>query len=108
MAVSIHAEGLATPSTSFGAIGTTDDTTAGVFQLVVDCNALGVANTLGIQISEKARTSDPARVVLLASVSGPQSEPLWVSPPLMLISGWTMRLKCTATINFPWSIRKAG
>ena len=113
MAVADHATGTRTagtpPEASFTALGTGGDTTAGVFCLMLDANAMTGTDTLEIQCLEKATTGSTARLVWEALLVGVQDEPIFVSPTLMLLHGWTFQVKQTAGTAraFPWSIVKA-
>lgn len=89
---------------------TTPETTAGVYQLVLDVNAITTGDTLEIRIKEKARAATTQRLLLLDSLTGAQSEPLWMSPSLHLRHGWDMTVKQTAGVarTIPWSIRRSS
>lgn len=110
MAISEHATGsqTATISTEHTLNSTTPETTDGVFQLFIDTANMVAADVLEIRIKEKCRTGDTIRQVLLSTLAGAQSDPLWVSPSLILMNGWDMTIKQTAGTGraFPWSIRK--
>jgi hypothetical protein len=86
---------------------TTPETTDGVFQLVVEINAMAKGDSLELRIKEKCRSGDTQRLVWLMTFEGVQDEPLVFSPALILLHGWDMTLKQTAGTGraFPWSIR---
>jgi hypothetical protein len=88
----------------------TPNTTDGVFQVFVDCNAMVAGDVLELRIKEKCRSGDTIRQVFLSTLAGVQSDPLWVSPSLILMHGWDVTLKQTAGTGraFPWSIRQVA
>jgi hypothetical protein len=112
MAISEHASGTRTagtpPESGFTALGTADDTTDGVFQFFVDCAALANGDSIEIQVLEKCLSGGTARLIFEATLANAQDEPMWVSPALVLMHGWTLQLKqITGTArSFPWSQRK--
>jgi len=110
MAISEHATGsqTATISTEHVLNTSTPETTDGVYQLFIDTAAMVAGDVTEIRIKEKCRTGDTIRQILVATLAGAQSDPLWVSPSLILMNGWDMTLKQTAGTGraFPWSIRK--
>lgn len=114
MAIAEHASGTRTtgtpPEGSFTALGTAADTTDGVFQFFVDCVNMARGDTIEIQLLEKAISSGTARIVYEATLSNVQDEPIWVSPAIVLMHGWTFQMKQTAgsVRNFDWSQRKIG
>lgn len=112
MSISEHATGSQTAviSTEHTLNGTTPETTDGIFQVFVDVANMVAGDILELRIKEKARTGDTQRQVLVATLAGAQSDPLWVSPSLILMNGWDVTLKQTAGTGraFPWSIRKVA
>lgn len=117
MAISEHASGTRTagtpPEAGFTALGTAADTTDGVYQFMVDCvNLAGGAtpDTIEIQVLEKVLSSGTARLVFEAMLTGVQDEPIWCSPTLILMHGWTFQIKQTTGTarTFDWSIRKVA
>lgn len=112
MAISEHASGTRTagtpPEGSFTALGTSADTTDGVFQFFIDLVNLANGDTVEIQVLEKVLSSGTARLVFETTVSNVQDEPIWVSPALVLMHGWTLQIRQTAGTarDFPWSQRK--
>jgi hypothetical protein len=112
MALSEHANGSRTagtpPEAGFTALGTSGDTTPGIFSLWIDCSVLANGDTIEIQCLEKVRSSSTARIVYEATVSNVQDEPNFVSPALHLMHGWTFQLKQTlgTARSFEWSQRK--
>jgi len=68
------------------------DTTAGMFQAMIDLNAVASGDTFEFKVYEKCRTGDTQRRVMSATFSGPAGDPLWVSPAIILGVGWDMTL----------------
>lgn len=87
---------------------TTPETTDGIYQLVIDCNAMLKGDSLVVRIKEKARAADTQRLAWRMDLEGVQDEPLLVSPAIVLLHGWDMTLQQTAGTGraFPWSIRQ--
>jgi len=85
------------------------DTTAGVYQAFIDLNALAAYDVFQFKCYEKSRTGDTQRAVFSAYFEGAQTDPIAVTPTLMLGVGWDMTLvKISGTdrvIN--WRISKA-
>lgn len=117
MAITEHASGTRTagtpPEASFTALGTSGDTTDGVFQFFIDVSNMAngaTSDTIEIQVLEKVLSSGTARVVLESYLVGAQDEPVWVSPALVLMHGWTLQIKQTAGTarDFYWSQRKVA
>jgi hypothetical protein len=65
-------------------------------------------DTIEIQLLEKVLSSGTARLVYEATLSNAQDEPVWASPALVLMHGWTLQMKQTAgsARDFYWSQRK--
>lgn len=117
MAITEHASGTRTagtpPEGSFTALGTASDTNDGVYQFFIDVSNLAggaTPDTLEIQVLEKVLSGGTARLVFEAVVYGLQDEPIWVSPSLILMHGWTLQVKQTTGTarTFDWSIRKVA
>lgn len=112
MAISEHASGsqTATISTEHVLNSTTPETTDGIFQVFVDTANMVAGDVLELRVKEKCRTGDTIRQVFLSTLAGVQSDPLWVSPSLILLHGWDVTLKQTAGTGraYPWSIRKVA
>ena len=108
MAVSEFESGSKTADGTEQTLNTTTPGTAdGVYQTLIDVAAMAAGDVLEIRVKEKARAADTQRTVLLDVLSHAQSEPLWVSPPLILLHAWDVTIKQTAGTNraYPWSIR---
>lgn len=112
MAISEHASGSQTAviGTEHVLNTTTPETTDGVFQMFVDVANMVAGDVLELRVKEKCRTGDTIRQILISTMAGVQSDPLWVSPSFVLLHGWDFTLKQTAGTGraFPWSIRKVA
>ena len=91
------------------AAGPAADTTDGIFQAFLDLNDMIAGDQLQIRVYEKCRSGDTQRVVYQAILTGAQSQPMWVSPSLVLLHGWDMTCDALAgTITVLWSIRQVS
>lgn len=85
------------------------DTTDGVFQFFLDVSDMIAGDQLQIRVYEKVRSGDTQRIVYQAILTGAQSEPIWVSPSLILMHGWDVTCDALAgTITVNWSIRQVA
>lgn len=114
MAITEHASGTRTagtpPEAGFTALGTAADTTDGVYQFFIDASALANGDTLEIQVLEKVISSGTAHLIFEAVLANVQDEPVWASPSLILMHGWTIQIKQTTGTarSFDWSLRKVA
>ena len=114
MAITQYVSGTETVSTTEWSM-TTDtagpdvDTTDGVFQPFIDLNALAAGDVFEFRVYEKVLTAGTQRLVYSAAFAGPQGNPVWAGPSLMLLFGWDMTLiKISGTDrSIDWSIRYA-
>lgn len=88
--------------------GPTANTTDGVFQVYIDLSGMTAGEYLRIKIYEKVTSANTQREVLETTVVGVQSEPMWVSPSLILLHGWDITANSIigGTIPIDWSIRQ--
>lgn len=86
------------------------NTTAGVYQAFVDLNALAAGDTFQLKIYEKVASGGTQRVVQTVYFTGVQSDPIAVTPSLVLINGWDITLKKIAGTDrsLVWSIRQVA
>lgn len=68
------------------------DTTDGVFQCWLDLNALLKGDVFEFKVYEKVLSGGTQRVVYRTRFANAQSDPIWVSPSLILLHGWDMTL----------------
>lgn len=114
MAISEHATGTRTagtpPEGSFTALGTSPDTTDGIYQFFINATNLANGDTLEIQVLEKVVSAGTAGLVYEAVLANVQDEPIWASPTLILMHGWTIQVKQTTGTarSFEWSQRKVA
>jgi len=89
---------------------TTPETTDGIYQLVVDLANMAAGDILELRIKEKPISTGTQRTAWTQTFSHAQSDPLFMSPTVILLHGWDMTLKQTAGTgrSFPWSIRKVA
>lgn len=84
-------------------------TSDGVFQVFLDLADMIAGDQLQIRIYEKVRAADTQRIVYEAILTGAQSQPIWVSPSLVLLHGWDVTCDALAgTITVNWSIRQVA
>lgn len=84
-------------------------TTDGVFQVWLDVSGMIAGDQLQIRVYEKVRSGDTQRIVYQAILTGAQSEPIWVSPSLVMLHGWDITCDALAgTITVNWSIRSVA
>lgn len=114
MAISEHATGTRTagtpPEAAFTALGTAGDTTDGIYQFFINGVNLANGDTLEIQVLEKVVSAGTAGIVYEAVMANVQDEPIWASPTLILMHGWTMQVRQTTGTarSFEWSQRKVA
>lgn len=85
------------------------DTTDGIFQAFLDVSDMIAGDELQIRIYEKARSGDTQRIVYQSTLVGVQTNPIWVSPSLILMHGWDITCDAIAgTITVLWSIRQVA
>ena len=96
---------LPSDSTSLGAV-----TTDGVYQCFLDLNALAAGDTFRFTVYEKVYGAATQRKVFSQTFYGAQVTPVWASPSLILLHGWTMSLiKVGGTDrSIAWSIRSVA
>lgn len=101
MAITEYASGSETVSTTEWSLTTdtsgpdtqTDD---GMYQLFIDLNALAKGDVFVLKVYEKVLSGSTQRVVFQAFFANAQSEPVWVSPGLILLHGWDCTILKTA------------
>lgn len=74
-------------STILGSIAT-----AGIYQLFLDLSTLTATESYSLKIKEKVQAAGTQRIIQDVTISGVQSEPIYVSPSLLLMHGWDMTL----------------
>lgn len=85
-----------------------NNTTAGVYQLVIDAANMAKGDEFIIKLYEKCKAAGTKRVFSAWSLLGVQSQ-LFITPSFMLLNGWDMTItKLVGTDRaFDASIRKA-
>jgi len=86
------------------------ETSDGVFQVFLDVNAMASGDEFQIKVYEKVQSAGTQRLVYQSNLVGPQGNPVWVSPSLILLHGWDVTLLKIAGTDrtIAWSIRKAA
>lgn len=87
-------------------------TTSGIYQLFLDLTNLTSTEEYRLRIYEKIHSSgDTRRIIQEVIFSGAQStEPMYVTPALLLMNGWTFTLKKNQGTDrsISWSIRSVA
>lgn len=85
-------------------------TTDGIYQLFLDLSNLTATESYQLKILEKVQSSGTQRVIDDTTISGVQSEPVYVTAALLLLHGWTFTLtKLQGTDRaIAWSIRQVA
>lgn len=85
-----------------------NNTTAGVYQLVIDAANMAKGDEFIVKLYEKCKAAGTKRVFSAWSLLGVQSE-LFITPSFMLLNGWDMTITKLAGTDraFDASIRKA-
>ncbi len=83
------------------------NTTVGIFQAVVDLNAVAAADVFEFRVYEKARAADTQRLTYYARIANSQGAPIYCSPSIICGAGWDMTIiKSSGTDRvITWSIR---
>lgn len=87
----------------------TKQTSAGIYQLLLDVNAIAKNDIFEVKIIEEARAADTVeQVAYRATLWGVKTQKIWISPALALLNGWEMSIdKLSGTDRaIPYSIRK--
>jgi hypothetical protein len=85
-------------------------TTAGIYQLWLDLNAMTATEAYELTFYEKPTAAGTQRVYHRITFTGAQVEPEYTSPTFLLGRGWTMTLRRLPSVSgtnraFSWSIR---
>jgi len=85
-------------------------TVDGLFQLMLECNNMASGDIYVVKVYDKVYGAATQRVIQSWTLSGAQSDPIFATPPLILLHGWDFTLtKSSGTDrSFAWSIRKVG
>lgn len=93
-------------------LNTTDpETTAGIFQLLVDAGNLANGETLILRIYDKTTGSGDSQLKIWeATYQHALGEPLIASPAIILLHGWKMTIEQSGGTgrSYDWSIRDAA
>ena len=82
----------------------------GIVQLFLDLSALTASEEYRLRIYEKAITASTQRLIEDVIISGAQTQPIYVTPSLILMHGWTFTLTKNQGTNrsITWSIRQVA
>jgi len=85
-------------------------TTDGIYQAFIDFSNLTATESYQLKIYEKVQSSGTQRVIDDTTISGVQTEPVYVTAALLLMHGWTYTLtKLQGTSQtISWSIRQVA
>lgn len=85
-------------------------TADGIYQAFIDVSTLTATESYRLRIYEMALTAGVQRVIDDITIAGVQSEPIYVTPALLLMHGWTFTLqKLQGTDrSIVWSIRQVS
>lgn len=88
----------------------TDQTTDGVFQLWLDLVNLANGDEFRVRVYERISSGGTARIAMEWTVAHAQSEPMYVTPSLILMHGWEFSLAKLAGTDrsIAWSIRQVA
>ena len=86
----------------------TSQTADGIYQALLDLNALAGGDEFQFKIYEKVQSGGTQRLLLQANFVGGQSPPIYTVPSIILLHGWDMTLKKIAGSDraIGWSIRQ--
>lgn len=85
-------------------------TADGIYQLFLDLSNLTATESYRLRIYEKVQSTGAQAVIDDTTISGVQSEPVYVTAALLLLHGWTFTLtKLQGTPQtISWSIRQVA
>jgi len=89
------------------------DTTDGVFQTFIDCANVTSDDEFKLTLYEKVRSGSTQRKAQCWYIAFSQSEPNFVTPPIVLMHGWDFTLMKSGGSGssqraFEWSIRQVS
>ncbi|MFM2056051.1 MAG: hypothetical protein RLY71_436 [Pseudomonadota bacterium] len=85
-------------------------TTAGIYELVLDCANMTATEAYELRIYETAVAGGTKHLVRRKPINGAQAEPILVLPSLLLGVGWDITMDKLAGTDraFSWSVRKVA
>lgn len=86
------------------------DTTDGVFQGFFDVSAIANGDSFRFRVYEKVQSGSTQRIVYESILTNAQTEPVFVTPSLILLHGWDMTWQKLAGTdrNIDGSIRQVA
>jgi hypothetical protein len=88
----------------------TDQTTDGIYQLLLELNNLANGDEFRVRLYERISSGGTARVVEEWVIANAQSTPNWMTPSFILMHGWEFSLAKLAGTDrsIAWSIRSVA
>lgn len=85
-------------------------TADGIYQLFLDLSNLTATDSYQLRIYEKVESYGTQRVIDDTTISGVQTEPIYVTSALLLMHGWTYTLTKLQGVDrvIEWSIRQVA
>lgn len=85
-------------------------TADGIVQAYLDLSGLVAGDEYRLRVYEQTRAGDTQRIVDEVILSGVQTEPIYVTPALLFMHGWTFTLRKNFGTDraIAWSIRTVG
>lgn len=95
------------PNSSTTLTPKTDD---GVFQVFIDVANMAAGDQYEIKFYEKARSGDTQRLIGVSTLTGAQSNPMFVSESFIFMHGWDVTMKKLAGTDraMYWSVRQVA
>jgi len=84
----------ATPSTSLST-----NTGPGIYQLVLDLNAMVAGEQYEVKVLEKAVTAGTQRLLETWVLDGAPAEPIFMTPAVTLLNGWDITVQRVTTTS---------
>lgn len=88
----------------------TDQTTDGIYQLVLEMNNLANGDEFRVRLYERISSGGTTRIAEEWVIAHLQNAPIWFSPSFILMHGWEFSLTKLAGTDrsIAWSIRKVA
>lgn len=96
------------PTASSAALSS--QTSDGIFQVFLGLTNMTATESYRLRIYEKTRSASTQGVVEDITISGAQTEPVYVTPALLFLHGWTVTLTLLQGTprTIEWSIRQVA
>ncbi len=82
----------------------------GIYQVCLDLSALTSTDVIELDILEAATAAGAQRLAYTQRLAGPVAEPIYLTPSLVLMHGWDVRLAKLAGTDraVSWSLRRVA